>query len=190
MWSELGAVPASSSKKQQLQIGINARDLRGLVQNPMPQFSMPTSLTMQQLRQELLAHTRRAWRNCSRRPNTQSHIGHWLDRKYTSSRRSTAHAPCTHQQVHVLRETLRGLARCPQRRVVVRRTRLAPWHFLEKEMKVLCASNISIIHGRRSYVRHCGSWRDVLHNERRNFVLCGPRRGNRSPCRWCRDRVP
>ena len=96
---------------------LRARDLRGLVQNAMAQFSMPTSFTVHQLRLEL----ERCHETCVGQPHETTehpedvHSGHWFDRKCTlCSRRSLAQAPCAHRQVQVQRNTLRELARCPQ----------------------------------------------------------------------------
>ena len=51
-----------------------------------------------------------------------AHSGHWLEKICTlCSRRSLAQAPRTHRQVQVQRETLRELARCPQRQALVLR---------------------------------------------------------------------
>ena len=71
----------------------------------------------------------------------------------------------TRQNVQVQRKTLRELARCPQRQILVLRSRLAPEQCIFNNW---CRYCVHCWHSGNE--RHCGSWSDVLHDDTRREV--------------------
>ena len=153
-WSELAAVPASSSR---------TRSDSGLGTVRMVSFRTPWhSSACFSLR------PKQQFRLLDETPEIiHAHSGQWRDKMCTlCSRRSWRRAPCTHRRVQAQRNMLRELARCPQRRVRCWPTTAARVMYPTTGAGTACSAGVGAMCSSTGAGngRHFGRWSDVLHD--------------------------